>query len=91
MRKTLTAFLAITTAAAFIPAADACTRIVYQGAGTNHLVGRTMDWAEETDTDLWAFPAGLKRDSGVGTGSIEWTSKHGSVSPPSTMSAPQTA
>jgi choloylglycine hydrolase len=38
-----------------------------------------MDWAEETGTDLWAFPAGLKRDGGVGTGSIEWTSKYGSV------------
>ena len=79
MRKTLSAVLALATAAVIMPAADACTRIVYQGAGTSHLVGRTMDWAEETGTDLWAFPAGLKRDGGVGAGSIEWTSKHGSV------------
>lgn len=79
MRRTITALLALATAAVIIPAADACTRIVYQGAGTNHLVGRTMDWAEETGTDLWAFPAGLKRDGGVGEGSIAWTSKHGSV------------
>jgi len=79
MRRTITALFALATAAVIIPAADACTRIVYQGAGSNHLVGRTMDWAEETGTDLWAFPAGLKRDGGVGTGSIEWTSKYGSV------------
>ncbi len=79
MRKTITAILALATAAVIIPAADACTRIVYQGAGSSHLVGRTMDWAEETGTDLWAFPAGLKRDGGIGAGSIGWTSKHGSV------------
>ena len=79
MRRTLTAILALATAAAVVPAADACTRIVYQGAGTSHLVGRTMDWAEETGTDLWAFPAGMTRDGGVGQGSIAWTSKYGSV------------
>ena len=55
MRKTLTAILALATAAAIIPAADACTRIVYQGAGSSHFVGRTMDWAADTGTDLWPF------------------------------------
>ena len=79
MRKTITAILALAPAAMLVPAADACTRIVYKGAGTSHLVGRTMDWAEETGTDLWAFPAGMKRDGGVGKDSIGWTSKHGSV------------
>lgn len=77
MRRTLAAALALATA--LTTATDACTRIVYQGAATNHLVGRTMDWAEETGTNLWAFPAGMKRDGGVGQGSIEWTSKYGSV------------
>lgn len=79
MRKTFTAFVALASAALIMPAADACTRIVYQGAGTSHFVGRTMDWTSETGTDLWAFPAGLKRDGGVGEGSISWTSKYGSV------------
>lgn len=79
MRKTLTVMLALATAAVAVPVADACTRIVYRGADNSQLIGRSMDWAEETGTDLWAFPAGLKRDGGVGTGSIEWTSKYGSV------------
>ena len=79
MRKSLAAVLALATALAAIPMADACTRIVYQAAGTSHVVGRTMDWAEEPGTDLWAFPAGMKRDGGVGEGSLAWTSKHGSV------------
>ena len=38
-----------------------------------------MDWAEDPGTDLWSFPRGLKRDGGAGPGSVEWTSKYGSV------------
>ncbi len=38
-----------------------------------------MDWAENPNTDLWAFPRGLSRDGGAGTGSIKWTAKYGSV------------
>ncbi len=79
MRKALTALLALTTASLIVPAADACTRILYQGESASFYVGRTMDWAEDTGTDLWAFPAGMKRDGGVGEGSIPWTSKYGSV------------
>ena len=52
MRRTLTAIIALATAAVIIPAADACTRIVYEGAGSSHFVGRTMDWATETGTEL---------------------------------------
>jgi penicillin V acylase-like amidase (Ntn superfamily) len=59
--------------------ADACTRILYETGSGNFMVGRTMDWMEDTKTDLWAFPKGLARDGGVGAGSIKWTAKHGSV------------
>lgn len=79
MRKTLTAIAALATAAAIVPVADACTRIVYQGENSTFYTGRTMDWAEDTGTDLWAFPAGLKRDGGTGAKAITWTAKHGSV------------
>lgn len=79
MRKILTAALALGTAALAIPAADACTRFLYSGTSNDFYIGRSMDWAEETGTDLWAFPAGMKRDGGVGDGSITWTSKYGSV------------
>lgn len=58
-----------------------CTRILYeaQSPQTNYLVGRTMDWYEDTQTNLWAFPRGMKRNGGVGDKSIEWTSKYGSL------------
>lgn len=38
-----------------------------------------MDWYEDLGSDLWAFPKGMERDGGLGEGSIEWTSKYGSI------------
>ena len=57
----------------------ACTRFIYETGANTFIVGRSMDWAEDPSTDLWSFPRGLKRDGGVGPGSVEWTSKYGSV------------
>lgn len=56
-----------------------CTRILYETSDQNFLVGRTLDWEEDPRTNLWAFPAGQKRDGGVGVGSITWTARYGSV------------
>ena len=79
MRNHILACTALAAVALITPAADACTRILYNGGGDAFFVGRSMDWAEETGTDLWAFPSGMKRDGGVGEGSITWTSKYASV------------
>lgn len=79
MRQFVSALALLAAVSAAVPAADACTRIVYNGSGNGFFVGRSMDWMEETGTDLWAFPAGMKRDGGVGEGSITWTSKYGSI------------
>jgi len=38
-----------------------------------------MDWFESMKTKLWIFPRGMARDGGVGEGSLQWTSKYGSV------------
>jgi penicillin V acylase-like amidase (Ntn superfamily) len=72
--------LCLTVTLAAAPVAEACTRVLYEtGAGT-YIVGRNMDWNDlKMRTDFWAFPRGMKRDGGVGPGSITWTSKYGSV------------
>lgn len=57
----------------------ACTRAVYFGKESQTVTGRSMDWVEDMHTNLWAFPRGMKRDGGLGKGSLEWTSKYGSV------------
>jgi penicillin V acylase-like amidase (Ntn superfamily) len=58
-----------------------CTRTLYVGDPdtTTVITGRNMDWGEDMASDLWVFPAGIKRNGAAGRKSIEWTSKYGSV------------
>ena len=74
--------LALSVAIAVIPAfnpAFACTRTLYVGADNTVLTGRNMDWSEDMASNLWVFPAGMKRDGAAGSKSIQWTSRYGSV------------
>ncbi len=57
----------------------ACTRCVYLGPKDMVIVARSMDWAEDPGTNLYAFPRGMKRDGNAGPESLRWTSKYGSV------------
>ncbi len=57
----------------------ACTRTLYVGVDDTVITGRTMDWMEDMSSNLWAFPAGMKRDGAAGPTSVAWTSKYGSV------------
>lgn len=59
--------------------AEACTRAVYLGPDGTIITARSMDWAEDTGTDLWAFPRGMKRNGAAGATSLKWVSKYGSV------------
>jgi penicillin V acylase-like amidase (Ntn superfamily) len=65
--------------AAGFSAADACTRAVYLGSEDLVITGRTMDWLEDMHSDLWAFPAGMKRNGAGGADTPEWVSKYGSL------------
>ncbi|MFJ5469243.1 linear amide C-N hydrolase [Pectobacterium carotovorum] len=60
----------------------ACTRLVYKDPNNPNypITARSMDWAEDTNTNLWIFPRDLKRSGAAGQyPSLEWTSKYGSV------------
>lgn len=57
-----------------------CTRILYETAQKNYIVGRSMDWTDEqAETNLWAFPQNMQRNGGLGEDSISWKSKYGSL------------
>jgi len=56
-----------------------CTRTLYVGADNTVITGRNMDWSEDLASNLWVFPAGIRRDGAAGPTSIQWTSKYGSV------------
>ncbi|ASY78058.1 linear amide C-N hydrolase [Pectobacterium polaris] len=59
----------------------ACTRFVYKDPNNLDypITARSMDWADDTETNLWIFPRELKRSGAAGQHSLEWTSKYGSV------------
>lgn len=59
--------------------AEACTRVVYQGANNDVITARSMDWKVDVATNLWVFPRGMERNGEAGENSIKWTSKYGSV------------
>lgn len=59
---------------------EACSRFTYTGLNNTTVTGRSMDWVESLRTDLWAFPAGIKRAAvDNDPNSVSWTSKYGSV------------
>ncbi len=58
---------------------QACTRVVYQGPVATILTGRTMDWKDNPQSDLWLFPRGMDRHGAVGSNPMRWRSKYGSV------------
>jgi choloylglycine hydrolase len=71
---------ALLCASVLVPAAAyACSRAVYFGKDGQTVTGRTMDWfVSDMDTNLWAYPRGLERNSNTKT-PFAWTSKYGSV------------
>src|SRR5262249_15834674 len=59
--------------------ARACTRALFVADDRTVITGRNVDWIEDMGSNLWAFPAGMKRDGASGPNSIQWTSRYGSV------------
>lgn len=58
---------------------NACTRVMYKGLDGLILTGRSMDWKNDIETNLWIFPRGINRDGATGANTIKWKSKYGSV------------
>lgn len=58
---------------------DACTRAVYLGPDSMVVTGRTMDWKEDPQSNIYFFPRGSVRSGGLTDNSVKWTSTYGSV------------
>ncbi len=49
---------------------QACSRLLYVSKNAEHvLTGRTLDWYEDIESNLWVFPRGMKRDGAAGKNS----------------------
>lgn len=57
---------------------EACTRVVYE-CGDMIATGRTMDWKEDPQTNLYVFPRGIERKGAISANTVTWKSKYGSV------------
>ena len=59
--------------------ADGCTRAVYLGPDDMVVTGRTMDWKEDPQSNIYFFPRGIERRGGLTDNSVKWKSLYGSV------------
>lgn len=55
-----------------------CTRVAWQTPSDAVVVGRNMDFHQDTRTNLWSLPRGIERDDAVG-GSLRWSARYGSL------------
>jgi len=58
---------------------EACTRAVYLGPDGMTATGRTMDWREDPQTNLYIFPRGIERRGAATGDTLFWKSKYGSL------------
>lgn len=67
--------------AAFLaaPGAEACSRVLYVGADSLRVVGRSLDWRTPIPTNLYVYPAGIAKVGHSLPGAVSWTSKYGAV------------
>ncbi len=79
MIKKLSLILFAVVAAAQLNNTEACTRFVYQGPNNTIITARSMDWKEDSRSNLWIFPRGMQRNGEIGKNPLKWTSKYGSV------------
>lgn len=80
MKKTIAVIIAFAgTFVAGVLEVEACTRATYLGLDGMVVTGRTMDWKEDIQSNIYVFPRGMHR-VGYNIGkTIDWTSKYGSV------------
>lgn len=63
----------------FSSEADACSRVLYKGTDSLFVVARSLDWKTPIPTNVYVYPAGVKKVSSDQPGAIKWTSKYGAV------------
>lgn len=62
-----------------IALAESCTRVLWSTNGQAIIGGRTMDWNDSTDPEIWIFPRGLDHHGGPQEYAAKWTSRYGSL------------
>lgn len=72
--------LQMATALLLLTEAWACSRVTYHANVDDRItVGRSMDFVESTNSSIYVFPAGMKRNGSTAENPIMWTAKYGSM------------
>lgn len=79
MKKIIFTFIFFAFTIVITIPANACTRVVYKGPNSYVLTARSMDWNEDSESNLWIFPRGMERNGETGQNTLRWKSKYGSV------------
>ncbi len=79
MKVKVAALLVAAAVAGGDSAADACSRVLYQGNDSLYIVGRSLDWKTPIPTNIYVYPRGMKKQGNDLPGSVEWISKYGAV------------
>lgn len=79
MFRKILAGAVLAAASASAPQAGACTRVVYAGADSLYVVGRSLDWKTPIPTNLYVYPRGVQKKGHNLPNSLEWTSRYGAV------------
>lgn len=81
MKKNITGLALLLAAVSLgsVQPVDACTRAVYIGPDQMVITGRTMDWKEDIQSNLYVFPRGIQRTGHNREKTLNWTSKYGSI------------
>lgn len=58
---------------------DACTRVIYEGADSLYIIGRSLDWKTPIPTNIYVYPAGIRKQGASSPDGINWTSRYGAV------------
>lgn len=79
MKRIFVPVLSLMLAFIYCEKSDACTRVVYEGPDGMTATGRTMDWKEDPQTNLYIFPRGMEKKGAESAETVEWISRYGSV------------
>lgn len=77
--KTMAASSLMLSAALVPQKADACSRVMYEGADSLYVVGRSLDWKTPIPTNLYVYPRGVEKVSSDQPGALRWRSRYGAV------------
>jgi len=79
LRRATCLLVALLATGGLASRARPCSRVLWNDNGRSVLVGRNMDWFEDTGTNIWWLPRGMAREGLAPENPLRWTSQYASL------------